>query len=258
MAIPPETPAGSYFIIVVADAGQVIGESNETNNALAKPIEILPDLRVTVLSAPSKAFPGTTISVTDTTRNQGAGAGISTTTFFLSVDATLDAGDLVLGSRAVPVLAFNENSTGLDLGGHPGRDAGRHLLPHCVGGFWEARSRRSNETNNTRTRTLTIGPDLIVSIALRPLVGRRGGDHHRDGHHAQSGLGGGGLDDEVLPVGRQRPRAGRPGAGQPDGSGPRPRAEPARRRPCSRFRPGRRRATTSSLPSAMPLTPWPS
>ena len=87
VVIPADVPAGSYFIIVRADAGNVVAESDETNNAMAKPIEILPDLRVTVLTAPSKAFPGSTIIVGDTTVNQGAGAGASMTSFYLSTDA---------------------------------------------------------------------------------------------------------------------------------------------------------------------------
>ena len=90
--IPANTPAGSYFILVKADAENKVLESNETNNLYAAPIEILPDLRVTI-AAPSKAFPGTAITVEDTTINGGAGAGPSTTRFYLSLDSVLDPGD---------------------------------------------------------------------------------------------------------------------------------------------------------------------
>jgi hypothetical protein len=50
--------------------------------------------------------------VTDTTRNQGPGpAAASGTAFYLSANATLGAGDVLLGSRQVGVLLPNSSST---------------------------------------------------------------------------------------------------------------------------------------------------
>ncbi len=56
--------------------------------------------------------PGSTITVTDTTRNVGGGlADASTTSFYLSTNPTLDAADLWLGGRAVPALAGARRAT---------------------------------------------------------------------------------------------------------------------------------------------------
>ena len=69
------------------------------------PIRIGPDLIVAAASVPGSAAVGTTITVTDTTMNQGGDvAGASTTRFYLSVNAVPDGGDVVLGSRSVPAL----------------------------------------------------------------------------------------------------------------------------------------------------------
>jgi subtilase family serine protease len=167
VAIPAQTPAGSYFIIVAADAGSALSESNEANNTLAKPIDILPDLRVTVLSAPSKAFPGATITISDTTVNQGAASGPSTTAFFLSTDGALDTGDLLLGSRPVPALGLGEASTGSISVVIPAGTAGGTYTIIAVGDAGGVAA-ELDETNNTRTKTLTIGPDLSVSALIAP------------------------------------------------------------------------------------------
>ena len=57
--------------------------------------------------------PAPTVVVTDTTTNSGAGpVSASITSFYLSLDGIVDAGDVPLGTRAVPALAPGEVSTG--------------------------------------------------------------------------------------------------------------------------------------------------
>ena len=168
VVIPLDVTAGSYFIIVGADSGGALAESNEANNALAKPIEILPDLRVTAVTASSaRAFPGTTISVGETTLNQGAAAGPSTTHFFLSTDGTIDAGDVFLGSRPVPALAAGGSNTGsIEVGIPPETPEGTYSIiawsdaPGAI--------RELDEANNIRSRTVSVGPDLTVSLLVPP------------------------------------------------------------------------------------------
>jgi subtilase family serine protease len=64
-----------------------------------------PDLTVSGLTSPATALAGTTISVTDTTKNAGGGsAGASTTRFYFSANFTFDAGDQPIGERPVPAL----------------------------------------------------------------------------------------------------------------------------------------------------------
>ena len=62
---------------------------------------------------PATSGAGLTISVTDTTKNQGQGSAIATKTkFYLSANTTLDAADVLLGSRAVPTLITGAASSG--------------------------------------------------------------------------------------------------------------------------------------------------
>ena len=61
-------------MIAVADVSNVVAESLENNNTrVSSLVRIGPDLTVTVITAPSSAVAGTSISVSDTTKNQGAG-----------------------------------------------------------------------------------------------------------------------------------------------------------------------------------------
>jgi len=79
---------------------------NEANNVYGSYITIGPDLVVASLMMPSNASAGMTISITDTTKNLGAGdAPASTTTYYLSINNDiLDAADVALGSRAIPAF----------------------------------------------------------------------------------------------------------------------------------------------------------
>lgn len=114
VTVPANTAAGQYHIVAKADVGLMIPESNETNNTRARAINIGPDLVVSSLTAPSSVSRGTTISVSDTTRNQTGGgtAGGSATRFYLSRDTTRSVDDVPLGSRVVPALAGGTSNSG--------------------------------------------------------------------------------------------------------------------------------------------------
>jgi subtilase family serine protease len=74
-----------------------------------------PDLvAISVTNPPGAAAPGTAFAVTDSLKNQGtAGAGASTTRFYLSLDGARGPGDLLLaGSRSVSALAAGATSSG--------------------------------------------------------------------------------------------------------------------------------------------------
>jgi len=98
--------------------------------------------------------------------NQGGGvAAASLTRFYLSTNATLDAGDVLLeGSRVVADLVPGASSAGSTSVGIPqGVAAGTFYIiakadaDNAVG--------ETTETNNTRSQSIVIGPDLIVSTA---------------------------------------------------------------------------------------------
>jgi subtilisin family serine protease/subtilase family serine protease len=159
LVIPPGTAAGAYYVIAVADANGTVVETLENNNTRnSADVRIGPDLTVTALTAPTSAVAGTSITVSDTTRNQGADtAPASLTNFYLSSNLSLDSGDLLLGSRAVAAL-------------EPGLSEAAPMLlpipPTITGGthYIIAKSDGDNavlearETNNTRTRSISIAP----------------------------------------------------------------------------------------------------
>ena len=162
--IPGEAATGKYYVLARADDPDALYESHETNNTRSRLISIGPDLDVTSLSVPSEGAAGATISVTDTVTNAGgSSAPASTTTFYLSTNATLGTGDILLsGSRTVPILAAGGVSAGdTDLTIPPGTAVGSYyVIAKADGG---GAILETSETNNTYARPLKIGGDLVIS-----------------------------------------------------------------------------------------------
>jgi thermitase len=162
ITLPPDTPGGQYYLLVVADANNVVAETADTNNTRAAILRVGPDLRVLTLTAPSTAVAGSQIAVTDLTRNEGqSGAAASTTAFYFSSDLSISPDDFALApARAVPPLAAGASSTGTTT----------VMVPAATPGVWYvlAAADASNqiaeayETNNTRSALVAIGPDLTV------------------------------------------------------------------------------------------------
>ena len=127
-----------------------------------------PDLTVSALAAPATGGAGSTITVTDTTRNAGAGpAGASVTRFYLSSNSTWDAGDVPIGSRNVPNLAAGASSPGSTvLTIPPGYAPGTSYVVARADA--DGAQPETNEANNTRSDSIVIGPDLIVSALSAP------------------------------------------------------------------------------------------
>src|SRR5205814_1070763 len=169
LTIPAGTAPGTYYLIAVADASNAVVESKEDNNTTTQKIEVaappLPDLVVSALSAPSSVAPGASITVTDTTANQGtAQAAASTTRIYL------DGTPIV--ARAVPALdALGSSSGSTSVIIPAGTAPGPHSLivvandaPNTVA--------ESNGTNNTKIQSITVytppPSDLIVSAISAP------------------------------------------------------------------------------------------
>ena len=95
---------GTRYFYVVA-AVNALGVSGDSNEASATP-NTPSDLVVSSLTVPAAAGAGITITVFETTKNQGAGAADpSTTRFYLSSNSVLDSSDTLLnGAHAVPSL----------------------------------------------------------------------------------------------------------------------------------------------------------
>jgi subtilase family serine protease len=91
----------------------VLFESQEGNNTRARYLVIGADLFVSSFTVPATANPGATMLVTDTVMNQGGdAAAASTIRFYWSANSTLDTGDVLLASRAIPALEPAASASG--------------------------------------------------------------------------------------------------------------------------------------------------
>ena len=173
--------AGDLYLIVAADAGNQVYESDEANNAsTARPVFVarqLPDLRVTTVAGPAVAVSGGPITVDWTVQNLGAGrtnADWWEDAVYLSPDRTLGDGDDLLLGRVTRSSA---------LGGLESYAASRTFtLPIDLEGAYYVivatdagnRALEADETNNVgasaAATTVTLGPtpDLVVAAVDAP------------------------------------------------------------------------------------------
>jgi subtilase family serine protease len=155
--IPGGTNPGVYYLIVFADAPNGQPETNETNNTRAKKISIGPDLVISALSInPGSVAAGGSITINETTKNTGAQTtGVpSTTTWYLSVDKKVNAGDTVLGTHAVPTLGPNGTNAKSQLVTIPaGRPPGQYWI---IAAADSANAIAEVKETNTKVVALTI------------------------------------------------------------------------------------------------------
>ncbi len=156
VTLPAEITGGTYYIIAKADGADSVAEANEANNLRTAIIRIGPDLVVSALSAPDVAATNTTIGISNTIRNNGAGqAAPSVVRFYLSANSVLDGGDTLLGSRNVPSLSGSQTSSATTSVTIPSVLAERYY-------FIIAKADDNNEivefneSNNTRNRRIYI------------------------------------------------------------------------------------------------------
>jgi hypothetical protein len=72
VTLPAGLTAGrQYYIVARADDGNVVSELNETNNVLAAPVQVLPDLSVSRLVMRTPVARGVPLTVTNTALNKG-------------------------------------------------------------------------------------------------------------------------------------------------------------------------------------------
>jgi uncharacterized membrane protein len=157
VTIPAATGTGTYYVLAKADADSAVGEASETNNVKIGPsVRVGPDLIVTAVTAPVTAVAGTTVAVSDTTKNQGGGGALgSTTSFYLSINVLLDASDTLLGTRLVGSLGPGLSDSGSVPVTIPGgTPAGNYYIIAAADG--PAAIVETLETNNTRVRWIQI------------------------------------------------------------------------------------------------------
>lgn len=169
--LPSTVGTGTYYLIARADDRLVVGETNENNNLrFSTAIKVGPDLTVSAITvAPINVGPGSTVTVTDTTRNPGSTAAPATVTaIYYSTNALLDAADTLVGTRNVPSLLPDGVSVGMTA----------VQIPSTAStgvAYLFARADVNNvvveslETNNgSFPATVRVGPDLTVSAMTVP------------------------------------------------------------------------------------------
>ena len=176
VSVPASTPGGSYYVIASADGPKTLAETSETNNnRVSTSIKVGADLVVSAITVPASAPFGSTISVNDSTKNQGAGpVAQSSTGFYLSDNSLLDAADVFLGARPVGAMAPGATSTASTTLQIPaGTAAGSYYI--VAKADWGEAVPEGSESNNTRAASIRIGPDLAVSTLSGPSSASAGG-----------------------------------------------------------------------------------
>lgn len=167
---------GAYYLLACADDLGVVSETDETNNcrvAAGRVTISAPDLVTTTLSAPpTAANAGSAFTVSDTVANQGnVAAGATTTRYYLSLDGTWSAADVLLaGSRSVPALDPAGTSNAIVTVTIPsGTAQGTYYLLACADDLGAVAE--LSESNNCRASSTTVQvtmPDLVVSALSKP------------------------------------------------------------------------------------------
>jgi subtilisin family serine protease/subtilase family serine protease len=167
LQIPAGIGAGTYYVIGVADWNGAVTETTEGNNHRTDALPIGGDLVVSSLTVSGGGVVNGLLTVTDTTKNQGAPLPQSETGFYLSINSLFDATDVFLGSRAVPALGTSATSTATtQLDVPAGTPPGTHYVIAVAD--WPAAIPESSDSNNTRLSSFRVGPDLIVSTLTAP------------------------------------------------------------------------------------------
>ena len=170
VTVPTGPVAGAYYMLAVADADNTVPEKWETNNVSLRLVQLGPDLVVPSFTAASVVTPGASITLTDTTRNQGADVSPSSITrFYFSMDGSFDATDTLLGTRDVGPLnagASSSGSTSVTLPSVLG--TGTYYLIATADGAKSVAE--AVETNNNAFRGVQVGPDLVLSTFTVPSI----------------------------------------------------------------------------------------
>lgn len=162
------TNGTTYFYVV--SATNILGESTASAEVSATP-KFPPDLVVSAFTAPATVLPGQSVTISVTTRNQGAGfADPTTTRFYMSTNTTVDANDTLLPEvHAVPALApAAVSAVSMSVTLPPSLQPGAYYLV-AKADAGDVVTEKS-ETNNSTARAMSSGPDLIMTALDMPAV----------------------------------------------------------------------------------------
>ena len=164
--------AGDYFLIVVANDGDNIVESDYTNNTLSIPLTLAaPDLAAVSLAAPPQPASDATIPIVYTVTNEGDAPAIGpwTDTLYLSTNSVWDDQAYTLGSlnQSGPLLA-QAGYTATNSVQLPGWPTGTYYLILQINSSGVVAD--ADQTNNLLVLPITlqapVGPPDLVPISL--------------------------------------------------------------------------------------------
>lgn len=176
VTIPADLAGGVYYVGAIADPQNYVGESNETNNALAGTqitiTKAYPDLVMTSASGPALANTEQQVTLTGTVKNQGqASAGAFWVSLYLSADATITSDDIWLEDVYVGGIAAGASQA---LNATVTIPAVLSTGTYYVGAIADRWSQadESDENNNTfngsQMAITKVYPDLIALSAAAP------------------------------------------------------------------------------------------
>ena len=165
---------GTTYYYVVSGTN-TLGEGANSNEAFATP-NAPSDLVLSSFTAPAVGGAGLPLSIGTTTANRGPGNAVgSTTRFYLSGDALLDARDQSIGTLSVPALAAGASFSATSTVTVPAETA-----PGFYYVFGQADAdaivNETSETNNASGRQIFIGPDYTVTALNVPAAASPGAD----------------------------------------------------------------------------------
>ncbi len=165
--------AGSKFLLFVIDSTNNQGETNESDNVLAVPIELASaDLVLTDVSGPSEVAAGETFSISRTVVNQGVGPAPAnwSDAVYLSIDTTIDSSDPRVGVASAnafrPLGVGSSYTAPIDVT-IPNVPPGDYFLIIKADAF-SAQTELSENNNTDRIPITIVAPDLSLSDATAP------------------------------------------------------------------------------------------
>jgi uncharacterized repeat protein (TIGR01451 family) len=168
----PQTPSGTYYLILRTDDANYLYEANEANNSRSTVVTLtIPDLRAASLSAPAVSVPGRELEVTWTVENRGKDQAPASwyDSLYLSTNNVWDEQDQHLGdfwwSESVPSGASYQQTQRIWI---PGKSStGSYFL--ILRSDSAAYLYESNEGNNEARKALELRNPESVTTPWRTL-----------------------------------------------------------------------------------------
>jgi uncharacterized repeat protein (TIGR01451 family) len=169
----PNTEIGTHYLLFTTDRYNSLGETKETDNLLALPIELkAPNLVVLSVTAPQQAIVNQTISVSWTVMNTGEIAASADwyDYVYLSDDETLDPSDTVIASQRTGTFTPLEAQNSYDVTRNltiPQTETGSRYLLFVADGSQQ--QGETDETDNVRAVPIEFkAPDLAITGTTAP------------------------------------------------------------------------------------------